>query len=114
MKIQHLGTRCIDNELISDSSIDDSTLLNDRAAKVIATFKLGNGDELFDEKGLQLIGAHPFSKSTRQRRIRSGEYPAPIKLSPQKNVWTGRSIREWLLDPVTYKTRVNANGVAKC
>ena len=65
----------------------------------------GSGDELFTKNDLRAIGAHPFSESTRRRKIKNGDYPPPIMLSDQMGLWTLRSIRFFLIEPATYKVR---------
>lgn len=65
----------------------------------------GSGDELFTKNDLRVIGAHPFSESTRRRKIKNGDYPPPIMLSEQMCLWTLRSIRFFLIEPTTYKVR---------
>lgn len=97
----------------STSGIHSTDHESIRTVSTISSLKFGTGEELYTVETLKLIGAHPFSKSTRLRKIQSGDYPAPIKLSSQMNVWTGKSIREWLVNPSTYKARVSANGGAK-
>ena len=47
---------------------------------------------------------HPFSNSTRRRKIERHEYPAPVKLSSQMCVWRSSEIRTWRQDPTAYRT----------
>jgi predicted DNA-binding transcriptional regulator AlpA len=65
----------------------------------------GSGDELLTLRELKATGSHPFSNSTRQRKIRNNEYPQPIKLSPQMCLWKAGEIRLWRADPTSYKFR---------
>jgi hypothetical protein len=74
-------------------------------ANLLSILMNGSGDELFTKNDLRLIGAHPFSESTRRRKIKNGEYPPPVMLSNQMGLWTLRSIRLFLTDPKTYKQR---------
>ena len=64
----------------------------------------GSGDELLTLRELKATGSHPFSNSTRQRKIRNSEYPQPIKLSPQMCLWKAGDIRLWRKDPNGFKT----------
>ncbi len=63
----------------------------------------GSGDELLNLHELKATGSHPFSNSTRHRKIRNNEYPAPIKISPQICLWRVADIRAWRNDPVGFK-----------
>jgi predicted DNA-binding transcriptional regulator AlpA len=63
----------------------------------------GSGDELLTLSELKATGSHPFSNSTRQRKIRNNEYPKPIKISPQMCLWKAGEIRRWLQDPTGFK-----------
>jgi predicted DNA-binding transcriptional regulator AlpA len=38
----------------------------------------------------------PFSATTLWRKIKSGEFPAPIKLGPSITAWRGEEIEEWV------------------
>ena len=64
----------------------------------------GSGDELLTLPDLKATGSHPFSNSTRHRKIRNNEYPAPIKISPQMCLWRVNDIRAWRNDPCGYKS----------
>jgi len=45
----------------------------------------------------QLIpGIIPFSAATLWRKVKSGEFPAPTKLSARVTAWRVESIREWM------------------
>ena len=68
----------------------------------------GSGDELLTLRELKVTGSHPFSNSTRQRKIRNNEYPMPIKISPQMCLWKAGEIRLWRLDPIGFKTHKGA------
>ena len=81
-----------------------STQLN-HTANLLTILANGSGDELFTKNDLRAIGAHPFSESTRRRKIKNGDYPPPLMLSEQMGLWTLRSIRFFLIDPATYKVR---------
>ena len=81
-----------------------STQLN-HTANLLTILANGSGDELFTKNDLRAIGAHPFSESTRRRKIKNGDYPPPLMLSEQMGLWTLRSIRFFLIDPATYKAR---------
>ena len=64
----------------------------------------GTGDEWLTLDDLKLSGSHPFSNSTRRRKIARREYPAPVKLSSQMCVWRSSEIRTWRQDPTSYHT----------
>ena len=70
-----------------------------------------SGDGLLTLRELKDTGSHPFSNSTRQRKIRNNEYPSPIKISPQMCLWKAGDIRLWRSDPTAYKYRANKLGV---
>lgn len=38
----------------------------------------------------------PFSKSTLWRRVKAGDFPAPIKLSTGVTAWRVEDIRRWI------------------
>jgi hypothetical protein len=84
-------------------------------ANLLTILANGTGDELFTKNDLRAIGAHPFSESTRRRKIKNGDYPPPLMLSEQMGLWTLRSIRFFLIDPATYKVRSSQgrNGIKK-
>jgi prophage regulatory protein len=46
----------------------------------------------------------PFSNATLWRKVASGEFPAPIKVSAGVTAWRVGSIREWLRDPNGYRS----------
>jgi predicted DNA-binding transcriptional regulator AlpA len=62
-----------------------------------------SGDGLLTLRELKDTGSHPFSNSTRQRKIRNNEYPSPIKISSQMCLWKAGDIRLWRQDPNGFK-----------
>jgi prophage regulatory protein len=38
----------------------------------------------------------PFSGSTLERKVRSGDFPAPIKISQSINAWRSTDVQHWL------------------
>lgn len=48
-------------------------------------------------------GIIPFSPSTLWRKCRSGDFPSPIKVSPQVTAWRAGSVRSWLANPSNFK-----------
>jgi prophage regulatory protein len=40
----------------------------------------------------------PFSASTLWRKVRSGTFPAPVKLGPAITAWREREVASWLND----------------
>jgi len=71
----------------------------------------GSGDGLLTLQELKDTGSHPFSNSTRQRKIRNNEYPSPIKISPQMCLWKASEIRRWRQDPTGYKNHKGVKNV---
>ena len=63
----------------------------------------GDGDELLSLRDLKATGSHPFSNSTRRRKIQNNEYPSPIKISTQMCLWKAGDIRQWRQDPNGFK-----------
>ncbi len=44
----------------------------------------------------------PFSASTLWRKVRQGEFPAPVRVSSQVTAWRVGDVRVWLRDPAQY------------
>ena len=88
-------------------NVADSNIKVDRLLCVI---NRGSGDELLTLHDLKATGSHPFSNSTRLRKIHKNEYPAPIKISAQMCLWRVADIRSWRNDPNGYKTKVSMGG----
>lgn len=38
----------------------------------------------------------PFSKSTLWRRVKAGDFPAPVKLSTGITAWKAEEVRSWI------------------
>lgn len=75
-------------------------------SKVLALLDViahGSGEELLTLRELKATGSHPFSNSTRQRKLRNNEYPKPIRISTQMCLWKAGDIRLWRQDPAGYK-----------
>lgn len=49
----------------------------------------------------------PHSMSTTWRRVRTKQFPAPIKLSPQITAFRVGEIRRWLANPAEYQQLVD-------
>ena len=64
----------------------------------------GCGEELLTLNQLKATGSHPFSNSTRRRKIKNNQYPEPIKISPQMSLWKAGDIRRWRQDPNGYSS----------
>jgi len=90
-----------------ESTISNPSTQLHHTANLLTVLANGSGDELFTKNDLRAIGAHPFSESTRRRKIKNGDYPPPIMLSDQMGLWTLKNIRFFLADPATYKKRVS-------
>ena len=91
--------------LISPALVKNTANTQFHTANLLTVLANGSGDELFTKNDLRAIGAHPFSESTRRRKIKNGDYPPPIMLSEQMGLWTLKSIRFFLINPATYKIR---------
>lgn len=76
-----------------------------KVGRLLYVINKGSGDELLTLPDLKATGSHPFSNSTRHRKIRNNEYPAPIKISPQMCVWRVADIRAWRTDPLGFKNK---------
>jgi|LauGreDrversion4_2_1035121.scaffolds.fasta_scaffold601461_2 prophage regulatory protein len=50
----------------------------------------------------------PFSVSTLWRKVRVGEFPAPVKVSSQVTAWRVGDIRRWLTNPSAYAASGNS------
>ena len=83
-----------------------ATFTLEQTRNLLNVIAYGTGEELLTKSDLQAIGAHPFSDSTRRRKIKKREYPPPIMLSPQMSLWRCSSIREWLKDPENYSKKI--------
>ena len=78
-----------------------------RTKSVLDVITHGSGDELLSLRDLKASGSHPFSNSTRRRKIESNEYPSPIKISAQMCLWKAGDIRKWRQDPTGFKQASN-------
>jgi prophage regulatory protein len=47
----------------------------------------------------------PFSGSTLWRKVRSGTFPAPVKLGPAITAWREREVASWLNDQLEAQRR---------
>jgi predicted DNA-binding transcriptional regulator AlpA len=75
----------------------------DEVNALLKVISNGCGEELLTTNQLKLTGSHPFSNSTRRRKIKNNEYPKPIKISPQMSLWKAGEIRRWRQDPSSYR-----------
>jgi predicted DNA-binding transcriptional regulator AlpA len=78
-----------------------------RTKSVLDVIAHGSGDELLNLRDLKASGSHPFSNSTRRRKIENNEYPSPIKISAQMCLWKAGDIRRWRQDPTGFKQASN-------
>jgi len=78
-----------------------------RTKSVLDVITHGSGDELLNLRDLKASGSHPFSNSTRRRKIDNNEYPSPIKISSQMCLWKAGDIRKWRQDPAGFKQASN-------
>lgn len=81
-----------------------ATSCNEDVNALLDVITNGCGEELLTANQLKLTGSHPFSNSTRRRKIKNNEYPKPIKISPQMSLWKAGEIRAWRQDPTSYKS----------
>ena len=82
-----------------------------RTKSVLDVIAHGSGDELLSLRDLKASGSHPFSNSTRRRKIENNEYPSPIKISAQMCLWKVGDIRKWRQDPTGFKQASNTGRV---
>jgi len=48
-------------------------------------------------------GLLPFSRATLWRKVRSGHFPRPVKVSCQVTAWRVGDVRRWLADPRDFR-----------
>lgn len=94
------------------TQIRAASITPEKVKLLLEVIEHGSGEELLTLKELKATGCHPFSNSTRNRKIRNDEYPKPIKISPQMDLWKSGEMRTWRKDPVAFKTRNKMRGVA--
>ena len=51
------------------------------------------------------LGLIPFSASTLWRKVKTGEFPKPIRVSSHITAWRMGDIRLWATDPAAYRTK---------
>jgi predicted DNA-binding transcriptional regulator AlpA len=49
------------------------------------------------------LGLIPFSASTLWRKVKTGEFPKPIRISSHITAWRMGDIRVWAADPSSYR-----------
>jgi predicted DNA-binding transcriptional regulator AlpA len=52
--------------------------------------------QLVGNKGKGIAGVVPFSPATLWRKVSSGEFPKPIKLSVGVTAWKVEDVRAWI------------------
>jgi hypothetical protein len=52
--------------------------------------------QLVGNKGKGIPGVIPFSPATLWRKVGSGEFPAPVKLSVGVTAWKVEDVRAWI------------------
>lgn len=52
--------------------------------------------QLLGNKEKDIAGVIPFSSATLWRKVRNGEFPAPVKLSAGVTAWRVEDIRAWI------------------
>jgi len=98
------------SKLINFSHHENVPEPTSKVGQLLYVINKGSGDELLTLPDLKATGSHPFSNSTRNRKIRKNEYPAPIKISTQMCLWRVADIRSWRNDPNGYKAKVTKGG----
>ena len=93
------------SKLLNLSNPENALDPSSKVDQLLCVINKGSGDELLTLPDLKATGSHPFSDSTRHRKIRNNEYPAPIKISPQMCLWRVADIRAWRIDPVGFKNK---------
>lgn len=63
-----------------------------------------SGSSFIRKKDLKTYKVTPFSYATLYRKIKTGDFPKPIKLL-SISVWRVSDIREWQTDPVGYRNK---------
>ncbi len=76
-----------------------------------------NFDSLPDDALIRLSqltswGIICFAPATLWRKCRSGDFPTPIKVSPQITAWRVSDIRAWTKDPAGYRHNYESVRVA--
>ena len=66
-----------------------------------------SGSSFLRKKDLTTYKVTPFSYATLYRKIKTGDFPKPIKLS-SISVWRVSDIRKWQTDPSSYKIKGRA------
>jgi len=67
----------------------------------MATDTGSNFDDLPDAAFIrqpQVLSVVPFSAGTLWRKVGSGDFPKPVKLSERVTAWKVGSVRKWLAD----------------
>jgi len=52
--------------------------------------------QLVGNKGKGIAGVIPFSPATLWRKVNSGDFPAPVKLSVGVTAWKVEDVRAWI------------------
>lgn len=52
--------------------------------------------QLVGNRGKGIAGVIPFSSATLWRKVGSGEFPAPVKLSAGITAWKVEDVRAWI------------------
>jgi len=60
-------------------------------------------EALVRQQQLISYGVIPFSPSTLWRKVKSHEFPAPIKISSHITAWRMSDIRAWATNPAAYR-----------
>ncbi|MBI5721026.1 MAG: AlpA family phage regulatory protein [Rubrivivax sp.] len=70
------------------------------ASLVAGTARRSDSDIILPQTGFVrqrlLLRIVPFSKSTLWRRVKAGDFPAPIRLSAGVTAWRAEEIHHWI------------------
>ncbi len=64
-------------------------------------------DALIRLYAMMAWGLVPFSSSTLWRKCRTGEFPAPLKVSNQITAWRVGDVRRWLKSPADFSPELH-------
>ena len=77
-------------------------VFNSSSAAPVSLSGLPN-EALVRQQQLISYGVIPFSPSTLWRKVKSGEFPQPVKISSHITAWRMSDIRAWATDPAAYR-----------
>lgn len=73
-------------------------------AKTTLSLTSASDDSHFEDLGFlrekQVLRLVSFSRATLWRRVKSGDFPMPVKLSPGITVWIRAQVKTWMSEKV--------------